>query len=78
MLVSCVVYQDGKGKIAEIATRQIHEYVSRPNCFVWVALRDPQAPELDEIASRSSTYTRWQWRDGTVRGISVRKIEGVR
>jgi magnesium transporter len=48
MLVSCVVYQDGR-KIAEIETREIHEYVSRPNCFVWVALRDPQAPELDEM-----------------------------
>jgi magnesium transporter len=48
MLLSCVVYQDGK-KIAEIATREIHKYVSRPNCFVWVALRDPQAPELDEM-----------------------------
>jgi magnesium transporter len=48
MLVSCVVYQDGK-KLAEIATREIHEYLSRPKCFVWVALRDPQAPELDEM-----------------------------
>src|SRR5712671_1953052 len=48
MLVSCVVYQDGR-KVAEIATHEIHEYVSRPNCFVWVALRDPQAPELDEM-----------------------------
>ena len=47
MLVSCVVYQDGK-KLAEIATREIHEYLSRPNCFVWVALRDPQAPEQQQ------------------------------
>jgi magnesium transporter len=48
MLISCVVYQDGK-KLAEIATHEIHEYLSRPNCFVWVALHDPQAPELDEM-----------------------------
>jgi magnesium transporter len=48
MLVSCVVYQDGK-KLAEIETHEIHEYLSRPKCFVWVALRDPQAPELDEM-----------------------------
>jgi magnesium transporter len=48
MLISCVVYQDGK-KLAEIATHEIHEYLSRPKCFVWVALRDPQAPELAEM-----------------------------
>jgi magnesium transporter len=48
MLISCVVYQDGK-KLAEIETREIHEYLSRPKCFVWVALRDPQAPELAEM-----------------------------
>jgi magnesium transporter len=48
MLVSCVVYQDGK-KVAEIATSQIHEYLKQPNSFVWVALHDPEGPELDEI-----------------------------
>ncbi|MDB6156824.1 MAG: magnesium and cobalt transport protein CorA [Gammaproteobacteria bacterium] len=48
MLVSCVVYQDGR-KTAEISTREIHEYVSRPNCFVWVALHDPEERELDEM-----------------------------
>jgi magnesium transporter len=48
MLISCVVYQDGK-KVAEIATREIHEYLHRPNCFVWVAVHDPAAPELDEM-----------------------------
>jgi magnesium transporter len=47
MLVNCVAYQDGH-KLAEIATREIHEYLSRPGCFVWVALRDPTAAELDE------------------------------
>src|SRR3982075_653375 len=48
MLVSCVVYQDGR-KTAEISTREIHEYVSRPNCFVWVALHDPEGRELDQM-----------------------------
>ena len=48
MLISCVVYQDGK-RLAEIESREIHEYLSRPKCFVWVALRDPQAPELAEM-----------------------------
>jgi magnesium transporter len=48
MLINCVVYQDGR-KIAEIATDQIHEYLRRPNAFVWVAVQDPAAPELDQL-----------------------------
>jgi magnesium transporter len=48
MLISCVVYQDGK-KISEIPTCKIHEYLSRSNCFVWVALHDPEATELNEM-----------------------------
>ena len=45
MLINCVVYQDGK-RLAEITPREIHDYVSRPDCFVWVALRDATEPEL--------------------------------
>jgi len=48
MLVNCVVYQDGM-KVAEIATDQIHEYLRRPNAFVWVALHDPGAPEFEQM-----------------------------
>jgi magnesium transporter len=48
MLISCVVYENGR-KIAEIATSQIHEYLNRPQCFVWVALHDPDESELDEM-----------------------------
>jgi magnesium transporter len=49
MLINCVVYQDGK-RIAEIPKEAISEYVSRPDTFVWVALRDPEPVELDEMA----------------------------
>jgi len=45
MLVNCVAYQDGR-KLADIATEDISEYVSRPECFVWVALKDPAPEEL--------------------------------
>jgi magnesium transporter len=45
MLVNCVAYQGGK-RLAEITTREIHEYLSRPDTFVWVALRDATDPEL--------------------------------
>lgn len=48
MLISCVVYQDGK-KLAEIDKRDISDYVDRPGCFVWVALRDADPVELDEM-----------------------------
>ena len=48
MLVTCAVYQDGK-KLAEITKREIHEYLHRPNCFVWVALRDAGDEELLEM-----------------------------
>jgi magnesium transporter len=47
MLVNCVVYRDGH-KLKEIAAREIHEYLSHPDSFVWVALRDPTAAELEE------------------------------
>jgi magnesium transporter len=49
MLVSCVAYEHGR-KIADIPVADISEYVSRPNCFVWVALVEPTAEELDEMA----------------------------
>lgn len=48
MLVNCAAYQDGK-KIGDIATREISEYLQRPDCFVWVALRDPEQGEMLEM-----------------------------
>jgi len=48
MLINCVVYQDGK-KLADIATKDISDYVSHPECFIWVALADPDAAELDAM-----------------------------
>ena len=48
MLVNCVAYQDGK-KLAEIPVEDISTYVSRPDCFVWVALKDADADELAKM-----------------------------
>jgi magnesium transporter len=45
MLINCVAYQEGK-KLADIPVEDISEYLNRPGCFVWVALRDPDAQEL--------------------------------
>jgi len=48
MLIACVAYQDGR-KLAEIGKLEIKSYLSRPDCFVWVALRDADASELQEM-----------------------------
>ncbi len=45
MLINCAAYQDGR-KLADIKPEQISDYVSRPDCFVWVALKDPEPGEL--------------------------------
>lgn len=50
MIINCVVYQQGR-KLAEISPADISEYVTRPDCFVWVALLDPPAAEIDDIAN---------------------------
>jgi len=46
MIVNCVAYQQGR-KIADIPVEDISEYVSRPDCFVWVALYEPTDAEID-------------------------------
>jgi magnesium transporter len=48
MLVNCVAYQEGR-KLADIDMREISNYLARPGCFVWVALKDPTEAELEEM-----------------------------
>jgi magnesium transporter len=48
MLVNCVAYEAGR-KIGDIAKNDISEYLKRPGCFVWVAIRDPEPGELLEM-----------------------------
>ncbi|MFL6621228.1 MAG: magnesium/cobalt transporter CorA [Sulfurifustis sp.] len=48
MLVNCVAYQEGRA-IAEIDPCEISAYVNRPECFVWVALRDATDAELAQM-----------------------------
>jgi|1185.fasta_scaffold18605_2 magnesium transporter len=48
MLINCVVYQEGR-KLADIDKREISEYLARPGCFVWVALRDATDEELSQM-----------------------------
>ncbi len=48
MLINCAVYQEGR-KLSDIQPREIHEYVRRPECFVWVALYEPTPEELETM-----------------------------
>jgi magnesium transporter len=45
MLINCAAYQDGK-KLGDIKPEDISVYVGRPECFVWVAMKDPGPGEL--------------------------------
>jgi magnesium transporter len=46
MLVNCFAYQDGKRIADKVEPAEIGRYISRPECFVWVALKDPVPGEL--------------------------------
>jgi magnesium transporter len=48
MLVNCVAYQEGR-KLGDIRKEDISEYLKRPGCFVWVAIKDPAPAELLEM-----------------------------
>ncbi|NIE63728.1 magnesium/cobalt transporter CorA [Burkholderia sp. Ax-1719] len=45
MLINCAAYQSGK-KLADIQIEAISDYLQKPECFVWVALKDPDAGEM--------------------------------
>ncbi|PHV08355.1 magnesium and cobalt transport protein CorA [Janthinobacterium sp. BJB412] len=45
MLINCVAYHDGQ-KLADIPVEEISDYMLRPDCFVWVALREAEPAEL--------------------------------
>jgi len=50
VLINCVAYQNGR-KLADIPVDQIHLFVHEPDCFVWVALGDPEPAELEVMQS---------------------------
>ena len=49
MLINCVAYENGK-RLADIPRDEISDYVERDECFVWVALFNPEPAEIDEMA----------------------------
>jgi magnesium transporter len=50
VLINCVAYQNGR-RLADIPVDQIHLFVNEPDCFVWVALKDPEPSELEAMQS---------------------------
>ncbi|RBA24492.1 magnesium and cobalt transport protein CorA [Herminiimonas fonticola] len=48
MLINCVAYQDGN-KLSDIQIGEISDYLKRPGCFVWVALKDADPLELEQM-----------------------------
>src|SRR6185369_9824344 len=48
MIVNCAAYQAGV-KLADIPLHEVSDYVKWPECFVWVAIRDPEPAELDAL-----------------------------
>ena len=55
MLVNCVAYQGGL-KLSDIPLEAISDYVKRPDCFVWVAVRDPGPEELNALQDEFSLH----------------------
>lgn len=48
MLINCVAYENGN-RLADLSVEEISDYLARPDCFVWVALRDATQQELDQM-----------------------------
>jgi len=48
MLINCVAYQEGK-KLNDISIDEISDYLTIPDCFVWVALHNAELAELEKM-----------------------------
>jgi magnesium transporter len=45
MIVNCVAYDHGQ-KLSDIPLTDVRSHLARRDCFVWVALKDPEPAEL--------------------------------
>jgi magnesium transporter len=55
MLINCVAYQEGK-KLSDIPVEDISDYLCKPACFVWVALRDATDAEMAEMKAEFNLH----------------------
>ena len=49
MLINCVAYENGT-RLADVSVEDISDYIQRPNCFVWVALKEAEPSELVKMS----------------------------
>ncbi|HEX5020825.1 MAG TPA: magnesium/cobalt transporter CorA [Candidatus Binatia bacterium] len=56
MIINCVAYENGR-KLADISVSEISSYIARPDCFVWVALKDPEPAELQAMQHEFGLHT---------------------
>jgi magnesium transporter len=55
MVVNCVAYHRGQ-KLADIPLNEVRSHLQRPDCFVWVALKDPEPEELASLQEEFSLH----------------------
>ena len=55
MLINCVAYEKGQ-KVADIPLADIRNYTNKPDCFVWVALKDASVDELALLREEFSLH----------------------
>lgn len=55
MLINCVAYENG-ARLADLSVEEISDYLVRPGCFVWVALRDATDEELNQMKEEFSLH----------------------
>jgi magnesium transporter len=55
MLINCVAYQDGK-RLCDVPVQHIGEFLHRPECFVWVALKDAEPLELKRMQNEFNLH----------------------
>ncbi|RJF98834.1 magnesium and cobalt transport protein CorA [Noviherbaspirillum saxi] len=55
MLINCVAYQHGK-RLSDVAIDEIGSFLARPDCFVWVALKDAEPDELKRMQSQFALH----------------------
>jgi len=55
MLINCVAYENGT-KLGDISVEDISDFIERPDCFVWVALKEGQPDELVQMRHEFSLH----------------------
>lgn len=55
MIVNCVAYEGGQ-KLSDIPLTEVRSHLQRRDCFVWVAMKDPEPSELAALQEEFSLH----------------------